>query len=68
MEERIPPVPVFTRRPILRGADDQTAALQELLARMQPADAEEADRQWDVVKRGLQETRRTQGQRLLFPE
>jgi hypothetical protein len=68
MEERARLNPAFERRPILRGADDQTKALKELLARTQFADAEEDERNWQVVKGGLQETRRALGQRLLFPE
>jgi len=69
MEERASLVPPAARRAIRRGAEDQTAALKDLLARLQSADAQDDDeREWETVKRGLQETRRTQGQRLLFPE
>jgi len=31
-------------------------------------DATDDEQDWESVKRGLQETRRAQGQRLLFPE
>ena len=68
MEGQVPPVQAITRRPIQRAADDQAAALRALLARVATMDATDDEQAWEIVKRGLQETRRAQGQRLLFPE
>jgi len=68
MEEHVPLAPRIARRPMQRGAADQAAALKDLLLRMQSSDAVEDERHWETVKRGLQESRRALGQRLLFPE
>ena len=68
MEERIAQAYPIARRPIQRGAAGQTAALKDLPARMASINAADDERNWEAVKRGLQETRRAQGQRLLFPE
>ena len=51
-----------------RGADDQAAAYEALLARWADADPQQDERDWQRVRQQLQETRRLLGQRLLFPE
>lgn len=51
-----------------RGADDQAAAYEALLAQWADVDPEQDARDWRLVKQHLQETRRGLGQRLLFPE
>jgi hypothetical protein len=53
---------------IIRGAEDQAAAYEAWLAQRQDIDAEQEEREWQMIKRSLQETRRELGQRLLFPE
>ena len=68
MEERVPQPPMIARQPIQPGADDQAAALRDLLARVATMTVADDEQIWETVKHGLQETRRLQGQRLLFPE
>jgi uncharacterized tellurite resistance protein B-like protein len=51
-----------------RGADDQAAAYEALLARWADADPQQDERGWQRVRQQLQETRCLLGQGLLFPE
>jgi len=53
---------------IIRGADNQAAAYEALLAQWRDVDPEEDERTWQRVKHNLQQTRRELGERLLFTE
>jgi len=53
---------------IIRGADNQAAAYEALLAQWRDVDPEEDERAWQRVKHNLQQTRRELGERLLFTE
>jgi hypothetical protein len=53
---------------ILPGVDDQAAAYAALIEQWTDADEAEDARDWERVRTALQETRRTAGERLLFPE
>jgi hypothetical protein len=53
---------------IIRGADDQAAAYEALLAQWQEVDPEEDEREWEQIRAALEETRRTLHQRPLFAE
>ncbi len=54
--------------PIIRGADNQATAYEAWQAQWTDVDPHEEEREWDIVKENLQQTRRELGQRLLFPE
>ncbi len=53
---------------IIRGAEDQAAAYEGWQAQGTDVDPHEEEREWDIIKENLQQTRRDLGQRLLFPE
>jgi hypothetical protein len=63
-DERTPEVAPVIRR----GAEDQAAAYEALLAQWADADAGQDERDWQRVQAQLQDTRRATGQRLLSPE
>ena len=62
------PAPSGTRVTIVRGADDQRAALERLWAQGDSTDLQEDEDAWDTVRRALNESRRRAGARLLFDE
>lgn len=53
---------------VISGAEDQAAAYAAWLTQWATVDPEDEEHEWQIVSRGLQETRRELGQRLLFPE
>jgi len=51
---------------IVRGADDQLAALERLWAQGESVDPRADAEAWQILRRALDETRRRDGARLLF--
>jgi len=62
------PDPSGERIVIVRGADDQRAALERLWAQGDSTDLQQDEDAWDTVRRALNESRRGAGARLLFEE
>lgn len=53
---------------ILRGADDQLAALERLWVHGEHSDPEADEAAWQTLRRALDESRRAEGARLLFAD
>ncbi len=53
---------------IVRGADDQLSALERLWAEGENADPDADERDWQTLRRALNETRRAAGARLLYED
>ncbi len=58
--------PSGERLAIVRGADDQLSALEQLWAQGDGANPRADDEAWQMPRRALHETRRQDGARLLF--
>lgn len=52
---------------IVRGADDQLAALERLWAQGEHSDPQADEVAWQTLRRALNESRRVAGARLVFP-
>ena len=65
MEEE-KPTPSGERVTIVRGADDQLSALEQLWTQGESADPRADEEAWQTLRRALNETRRQNGARLLF--
>ncbi|HZS88503.1 MAG TPA: hypothetical protein VFE42_13590 [Chloroflexota bacterium] len=53
---------------MVRGADDQWAALERIWAQGEQSDPQEDEFAWQILRRALNESRRAVGARLLFPD
>jgi hypothetical protein len=53
---------------VLRGADDQLAALQRLWAVGEASDPRADEEAWQILRRALNASRRAEGARLLFED
>lgn len=53
---------------VLRGADDQLAALERLWAVGETADPQADEEAWQTVRRALDASRRAEGARRLFED
>ncbi len=62
------PAPSGERVIIVRGADDQLAALERLWAQGDTTDLQDDEDAWDTLRRALNESRCRAGARLLFDE
>jgi hypothetical protein len=53
---------------VLRGADDQLAALERLWAAGEASDPQADEAAWQTLRRALNASRRAEGARLLFED
>ncbi len=53
---------------VLRGADDQLAALERLWAAGETSDPRADEEAWQTLRRALNASRRAEGARLLFED
>jgi hypothetical protein len=53
---------------VLRGADDQLAALEHLWAAGERSDPQADEEAWQTLRRALNTSRRAEGARLLFED
>lgn len=53
---------------IMRGADDQLAALERLWTQGEQSDPHADEEAWQTLRQAMNESRRAVGARLLFPD